>query len=159
SLSAEPPTFPPPDCANNAPFTPMRRHCGSSVYVHPPLGTGGCNAHATHFGNRDNWGWGVRGSAIDGGAGVRRRSVSRHQKGATRHPQRPTAGRPVGEAAKESEPPRAPNSEGASKARTGGATRRCPREGEQACCAGAGGPAHLAERGRSRRDGAAAACG
>jgi len=29
--SPEPPTFPPPDCANNAPFTPMGRHCGGSV--------------------------------------------------------------------------------------------------------------------------------
>src|SRR5262249_42867025 len=68
--SPEPSAFPPLDCANNAPFAPMRRHCGGAVYVHPPLGTGGCNAHATYFG-RDSWGWGVRGSAIDACAGVR----------------------------------------------------------------------------------------
>src|SRR5262249_8208088 len=71
TLSPEPSAFPPLDCANNAPFPPMRRHCGGAVYVHPPLGTGGCNAHATNFGNRDNWGWGIRGSAIDACAGVR----------------------------------------------------------------------------------------
>src|SRR6516164_1860976 len=59
----------------------------------------------------------------------------------------------------------APNREGTSKARTGGGTRRCPREAEQTGCAGAGGRAHLAERGGSRpRDGGrsrdgAAACG
>src|ERR1700752_2906717 len=129
-------------------------------------GQGESNAHATHFGNRDNWGWGVRGSAFDACAGVRRRSLSLPHKGATRDSRCADGGRAVGAAAKEGEPSRAPNGEGASKARTRGATRRRPREAEQTGRAGAGGRFQRAERGRSRprgggrsRDGAADAWG
>src|SRR6516165_7071283 len=137
---------------------PHLRQCGAIVagrYTSIHLwGQEDVNAHATHFGNRDNWGWGVRGSAINGCAGVRRRSISLPYKSATRDRRRAHSGGAAGAAAKESEPPRAPNREGTSKAGTGGGTRRCPREVEQTGCAGAGGRAHLAERGGSRsRDG------
>src|SRR5262249_58430364 len=46
--SSEPPTFPPSDCANNALFASMGRHCGGLVYVHPFFGEGGiqCSRYA-----------------------------------------------------------------------------------------------------------------
>src|SRR5262249_35473257 len=145
---------------------PHLRQCGAIVaarYTSIHLwGQEGCNAHATYFGNRDSWGWYVRGSAIDPCAAVRCRSLSLPHKGATRG-RCAGSGRAVGAAAKESEPRRAPKCcapkrEGASKTR--GATRRRPREAEQTGGAGALGRFHRAEGGRgSSRASAVAACG
>jgi len=58
-----------PICVN---VTPSPR---LGMYVHPPLGDRRMHADAADFGNSDNWGWAVRGSAVDESAGVRRRSV------------------------------------------------------------------------------------
>ena len=41
SVSLEPSTLPPPDCANNALFRSMWRHCDGRRYADRPLGAGG----------------------------------------------------------------------------------------------------------------------
>src|SRR5260370_8547785 len=94
---------------------PHLRQWGAIVAVrYRPIhfrGQGESNAHATHFGNRDNWGWGARGPAIHGCAGLRRRSVSLPHKGAPTDRLSPGPDRAVAAAAKASTPASAPTPE------------------------------------------------
>src|SRR5262249_4674878 len=54
-----------PICVN---VTPLRR---TRICPSTSRGREGCNVESTHFGNRDNWGWDLRGSAINGCASLR----------------------------------------------------------------------------------------
>src|SRR6516225_12320243 len=72
SVSLEPSTLPPPDCADNALFRSMWRHCDGRRYADRPLGAGGTQCELSmYFGNHDSWSWADRGCAIEVCAGVR----------------------------------------------------------------------------------------